>query len=114
MITDGDIRRALVKTPKSLQHALSIAQPSFFWLPDSLSEAEIRTALYQSGHQAVPILDDKKHLRDVFYLRDLVNITNLPNRVILMAGGRGVRMGEITKTLPKPMVKVSGKPIMNT
>ena len=54
-----------------------------------------------------------KNTQRCFYLRDLVKITNLPNRlVILMAGGRGVRMGEITKTLPKPMVKVSGKPII--
>ena len=112
MITDGDIRRALVTSPNSSQNAASIAQSSFFWLSASRSETEVRQALYQSGHQAAPLLDDKKRLVDVFYLRDLINRTKLPNRVILMAGGRGVRMGEITKTLPKPMVKVGDKPMI--
>ena len=28
---------------------------------------------------------------------------------IILAGGRGLRLGSITKTIPKPMIKVNGK-----
>ena len=33
-------------------------------------------------------------------------------KVIILAGGFGTRLSEYTKTIPKPMVKVAGKPIL--
>ena len=33
-------------------------------------------------------------------------------KVILLAGGFGTRLSEYTKTIPKPMITVGGKPII--
>ena len=33
-------------------------------------------------------------------------------KVILLAGGFGTRLSEYTKTIPKPMISVGGKPIL--
>jgi glucose-1-phosphate cytidylyltransferase len=33
-------------------------------------------------------------------------------KVVILAGGYGTRLSEYTKTIPKPMVKVLGKPII--
>ena len=33
-------------------------------------------------------------------------------KVIILAGGFGTRLHEYTKSLPKPMVKIAGKPIL--
>ena len=33
-------------------------------------------------------------------------------KVVILAGGLGTRMSEITKTIPKPMVKILNKPIL--
>jgi glucose-1-phosphate cytidylyltransferase len=33
-------------------------------------------------------------------------------KVIILAGGMGTRIGEYTKTIPKPLITVSGKPIL--
>lgn len=35
-----------------------------------------------------------------------------PNRAVIMAGGKGIRLRPLTKICPKPMVKVAGKPIL--
>ncbi|PYK77127.1 MAG: hypothetical protein DME38_14460 [Verrucomicrobia bacterium] len=34
------------------------------------------------------------------------------DRTVLLAAGRGTRMRELTADLPKPMIKVRGKPIL--
>ena len=33
-------------------------------------------------------------------------------KVVILAGGRGTRLQEETKNIPKPMVKIGGKPIL--
>ena len=33
-------------------------------------------------------------------------------KVVILAGGQGTRISEYTKTIPKPMIKVKGKPII--
>ena len=33
-------------------------------------------------------------------------------KVVILAGGLGTRLSEYTKTIPKPMVKIKGKPLI--
>ena len=33
-------------------------------------------------------------------------------KVVILAGGFGTRLSEYTKSIPKPMVKINGKPIL--
>ena len=33
-------------------------------------------------------------------------------KVILLAGGLGTRLSEYTRTIPKPMIKIGGTPIL--
>ena len=37
---------------------------------------------------------------------------NISMKVILLAGGFGTRLSEYTKTIPKPMIKINGKPLL--
>ena len=34
------------------------------------------------------------------------------NQAVILCGGKGTRLGKLTKNLPKPMVNVSGKPFL--
>ena len=41
------------------------------------------------------------------------NIKNIKNmKVVILAGGLGTRLAEYTKTIPKPMINIAGKPII--
>ena len=33
-------------------------------------------------------------------------------KCIILAGGKGSRLSELTKSIPKPMVNINGKPII--
>jgi glucose-1-phosphate cytidylyltransferase len=37
---------------------------------------------------------------------------NISMKVVLLAGGFGTRLSEYTKTIPKPMIKINGKPLL--
>jgi NDP-sugar pyrophosphorylase family protein len=45
-------------------------------------------------------------------MRQMVSTTDRPNRVVILAGGKGTRLHPITEQVPKPMVTVAGRPIL--
>jgi NDP-sugar pyrophosphorylase family protein len=59
----------------------------------------------------IPLIDDEGRLVRVFTLDELeYNLKS--NWVVLMAGGLGTRLGELTKDKPKPMLELGGKPML--
>src|ERR1044072_6786434 len=41
-----------------------------------------------------------------------MSVMNMIDKAVLLAAGRGTRMRELTADLPKPMIKVRGKPVL--
>lgn len=39
-------------------------------------------------------------------------MSDLPRRCVLLAAGRGTRLGEMTRNIPKPMVSLAGRPLL--
>ena len=61
----------------------------------------------------LPIVDKNKIIKGLYSLSDFLKI-NKKNPFIIMAGGKGLRLRPITKKIPKPMIKINGKPILET
>lgn len=109
-LTDGDVRRGLLKgftldntVRKFMFHSFSYLKESSFTLAEVDRIRERRIKL-------VPILDEERkivRLADMSRMRSL-----LPLEVVLMAGGRGERLRPLTDNTPKPMLKVGEKPII--
>jgi NDP-sugar pyrophosphorylase family protein len=59
----------------------------------------------------IPILDDKNHIVDILNLKKYHNI--LPIDAVLMAGGKGERLRPLTEKIPKPLLPVGGKSIID-
>ena len=57
-------------------------------------------------------MDDDGRLVGLHTLSDVVGAAPLPNAAVVMAGGRGTRLGALTKDRPKPLMTVAGRSII--
>jgi NDP-sugar pyrophosphorylase family protein len=62
--------------------------------------------------EQIPIVDPDGKLVGIHNIGTIVAKDTLPNWVVIMAGGKGTRLGELTQDVPKPMLKVAGRPIL--
>ena len=112
VVTDGDIRRTLIGG-RSLEASISeIVNTTFTSLPPSCSRNEALDLMRARGIQQIPIVDECGKLVGLHLLQDVISPTNLKNRAVIMVGGKGMRLRPITEHIPKPMVRVAGRPIL--
>lgn len=113
-VTDGDIRRGMLdgmSIDDSIE-SIIFRTPTVCRVTDS-KESIIQTAIKRKFYQ-IPIVDDEDRLVGIEEIDELVKSPRRSNRVVLMAGGLGKRLGELTQSTPKPMLHVGNKPILET
>ncbi len=113
-VSDGDIRRAILNGYDLDAPITKIMNSS----PVVAFENETKEQVLQkaTSHKIyqIPIVDDSGELIDLKFVDELLSTKNYPNRVVLMAGGLGTRLRPLTNKVPKPLLKVGGKPIIET
>jgi NDP-sugar pyrophosphorylase family protein len=62
----------------------------------------------------LPILDAAGRVVGLVTPADFLDIRVRTNPVVIMAGGKGERLAELTRDTPKPMLKVGSRPILDT
>jgi len=108
-VTDGDIRRAVLKgvaVSETITCAMN-TNPQVFSVgtpEDVLSECCTVKQI-----NVLPLVNTERVIADI-YISEKKIFHPVP--VILMAGGLGVRLGELTKNCPKPMLKIGNKPLL--
>jgi len=108
LITDGDIRKAILNNNLDLEH---IINKNPHKLHVDTSKNQIVNYLKKIHRRHIPLVDDENKFIRVFTL-DEIDFNLKPNWVVIMAGGLGTRLGELTKDTPKPMLKVGTKPMI--
>ena len=110
-LTDGDIRRALVNghgldcTLDEVMHCdFKFVRQEEFTVADLRSFRDHRIMF-------IPILDAENHVVDVVNL--LKYKSRLPIDAVLMAGGKGERLRPLTEKIPKPLLEIGGKCIID-
>lgn len=118
-ITDGDVRRAVLAgvkldTPVSALRERKIASP--YPKPVTAPIGTDRLSLLQmmEEHQVrhIPLLDDAQRVVGLMTRHDLVPAETLPLQAVVMAGGFGTRLRPLTENVPKPMLPVGGRPLL--
>jgi len=113
-VTDGDIRRAILKGIALSEpiHLVMNAQPVS--LSQHTSAEHILFTMKKSGRHQIPVVDGDGKLVHLAVLDNYLHPFERPNAVVLMAGGLGTRLRPLTDDYPKPLLKVGNKPVLQT
>lgn len=117
IVTDGDIRRSILRNisfEEPIEHIMS-KNPITLEFPAKEAKALELMKKYSIKH--IPIINEKQEVVDIILWSDFLNngkvkfpLQNIP--VVIMAGGKGTRLDPFTKILPKPLIPVGDKPII--
>ena len=113
-LTDGDIRRALLRNLPLSQPVADIMTRDPRLAPVGSDDTGLFRMMRALQIRHLPLVDEDGRVVGLRTLEGLLQTPRRPNRVVLMAGGLGARLHPLTRTLPKPMLSVGGKPLLET
>lgn len=111
-VTDGDIRRAILRGISLDDDAKSVMNPHPITAPSDMSRQAILEIMRHKLIHQIPVLDQAGCVVDVELLDNLLKREEPQNWVVLMAGGLGSRLRPLTDAVPKPMLKIANKPLL--
>ncbi len=119
ILTIGDIQRAIIKAIDLNTPVLSILDNNKVYATESENIDIIKQKMQRLRAECMPVLNSNKELVNVIFWKDVFlnnqnqdirEKINLP--VVIMAGGKGTRLKPITNIIPKPLVPVGDKTIL--
>lgn len=113
-VTDGDVRRAILNGKKLKTPILDIYCKTPVVASPNTSKSNLLQLANTHKILRIPIIDSDGTLIALDTIEELSQHTNKPNKVVLMVGGLGTRLRPLTNNVPKPMLEVGGKPILET
>lgn len=118
LLTLGDIQRAIIKNVSLSEPIYTIIDRGKIYGFVSETEEAVRIKMRQLRAEVMPILNDDHQLVDVWFWNDLFEKSEVPTReaidlpVVIMAGGKGTRLKPLTNVIPKPLVPIGEKTIL--
>ncbi len=111
-LTDGDVRRALLKHLPLETPVTQVMNSQPKTAEQSWTKSRILAVMEQHELLQLPRVDSNGYVVGLVNLHDILNKQRYDNPVFLMAGGFGTRLRPLTNNCPKPMLKISDKPIL--
>lgn len=109
-LTDGDVRRGLLKGLTIENTVDDVIQPSPRFIRKGERNIDKVIEYREKNYRVIPILDKNDVVINVINFRKLKSY--LPVDSVIMAGGQGKRLRPLTDTMPKPLLKVGDKSIL--
>lgn len=110
-LTDGDIRRGMIRGLNLKNSAKEICQENFRYLNIGFTEQDALDYMKDYNIRHLPVLNYERKVEDLYVLNQEDSIQK-DNLVFIFAGGVGKRLYPLTANCPKPLLPVSGKPIL--
>lgn len=122
-LSDGDIRKSILKgyNLKNKINEIYNKNPIFF-TKDQIDIKKIKKIFIRKKIDLIPIVNSKKEIVKILHYKDLFNFDQIDNKkmqsqdnvgVVIMAGGKGLRMQPYTKIFPKPLLPMKNDTIVD-
>lgn len=118
ILTIGNIQRSIIKGIDMSSPISAMVERDKVYANIHDSEEDIRRIMKRFRAECMPVLDDDNNLIEVFFWDDLFVDVQVPEGekidlpVVIMAGGKGTRLRPITNVIPKPLIPVGDKTIL--
>ena len=118
ILTIGDIQRAIIKGVDINEQVMSILDLNKKFASPADSKESIKEKMMALRAECMPVVDEEGNLIDVYFWKEVFKHTEAQKRekidlpVVIMAGGKGTRLKPITNVIPKPLVPVGDKTIL--
>lgn len=110
--TDGDWRRGLEANVELSDPVSGVMNASPVTLREGQKERYALALMRRRGVRQLPIIDDERRLVDIVTMDELMAPGRHPSWVVIMAGGLGTRLRPFTHALPKPMLPIGDRPLL--
>ena len=111
-VTDGDIRRGLINGNSLDINVSKIMNTSPISISSSQSKNDANKIMISNQIKQLPVVDEENRLIGLYLIDHILDLTQKENFILIMAGGFGKRMMPLTEQIPKPMLMVGDKPIL--
>ena len=119
-LTDGDVRKAILKGKFLKDNINGIYEKNPTLLKKGhYSLNQIKDLFLKKKVDVIPIVDSSKKVVDLIFFSEIFkknknnkHYKNFSTAVVIMAGGKGTRLEPFTNVLPKPLVPINEKPVI--
>ena len=112
IVTDGDIRRGFIQGSGLRSSVDEIMNSIPATVTEGMLPQQVAFMMKNLKIQHIPVVDKSMNLIGLHVADGGTEDKPRMNRVVIMAGGKGIRLLPLTENTPKPMILVAGKPIL--
>ncbi|NMB82154.1 MAG: NTP transferase domain-containing protein [Ignavibacteria bacterium] len=118
-LTDGDIRRWILSGGSLNSNVESACHLKPFTVLNGYDNDSVKKEILKGKFSAVPVLDFEGRILNIIFWDELFEEEDIKRKdkklecyVMIMAGGKGTRLEPFTKILPKPLIPIGDKAII--
>lgn len=117
VVTDGDIRRAIIINVDFNIPIKMVMNPHPITMLFPVNKEKAFALMKEHSIKHIPVVNEQKQIVDIVLWDSLFKDSQasypyMDTPVVIMAGGKGTRLDPFTKILPKPLIPIGDKPII--
>jgi dTDP-glucose pyrophosphorylase len=111
-VTDGDVRRGLLRGLTLKDPVSDVMNVNYTFITPDMGREKVVFIMDANFLNQIPVLNFEGMVVGMEFREERKQRVSFPNSIVFMAGGAGTRLRPLTETLPKPMVSIGGKPML--